>query len=93
MKSNGPSLEEVDLLLDELESVLETPILPQAEEEESYQLCFDFPPQVWQEFLSYCKQNELDPAQQLREAAVSYYRDRVLEYRARKRTCENTHFE
>jgi hypothetical protein len=89
MKSEEPSLKHVDLILDELESALDTPIEPQEEGDESYQLYFDFPPQVWKDFLSYCKQNELDPAQQLREAAVSYYRDQVAQYRTRKKAFDS----
>jgi hypothetical protein len=38
-------------------------------------LYLELPSEIWAEFQEYCKQNELDPAQQVREAVASYYKD------------------
>jgi len=36
---------------------------------------------IWEGFLEYCRQNELDADQQLREAAASYYQDLLKSYK------------
>jgi hypothetical protein len=41
--------------------------------------------EIWKGFLEYCEQNELDPVQQIREAATSYYQDLLKTYRIRKK--------
>lgn len=39
--------------------------------------------EIWEQFLEYCLQNELDPDQQLREAVASYYQDVLKTFRIR----------
>lgn len=39
--------------------------------------------QIWEQFSEYCKQNELDPAQQMREAVISYYQDILRQYKTK----------
>jgi hypothetical protein len=38
---------------------------------------------IWEQFSEYCKQNELDPAQQIKEAVISYYLDILRQYKTR----------
>lgn len=46
-------------------------------------LRFECPTDVWEQFVEYCKRNELDPAQQIREAVISYYRNLWETYKIR----------
>lgn len=39
--------------------------------------------QIWDQFSEYCTQNELDPAQQMREAVISYYQDILRQYKTK----------
>jgi hypothetical protein len=48
-------------------------------------LRFECPSAIWEEFADYCVRNELDPAQQIKEAIISYYRNLWQTYRIRKR--------
>lgn len=48
-------------------------------------LRFECPTEVWDEFAEYCKRNELDPAQQIREAVISYYKNLWQTYKIRKK--------
>ncbi|MGI0015559.1 MAG: hypothetical protein ACREBU_19255 [Nitrososphaera sp.] len=48
-------------------------------------LRFECPSAIWEEFADYCKRNELDPAQQIREAVIGYYRNLWETYRIRRR--------
>lgn len=52
---------------------------------EKYQLVLECSTSVWQNFVDYCKRNELDPAQQLREAVVAHYRDMLQAYKLERR--------
>ena len=51
--------------------------IPGREESSTQQeiLYLDLPTEVWQQFVQYCKQNELDLSQMIREAVASYYLD------------------
>lgn len=89
LKTEQPSLAEIDELLKDLERVSDMTVTSQSDDtEERYQMYLDFPTDVWQVFLEHCRQNELDPAQQLREAVISYYRNLVEAYRNRRRAAE-----
>ncbi len=46
-------------------------------------LYLELPTEIWTKFQEYCKWNELDPAQQIREAVASYYRDLLQIYKMR----------
>jgi len=48
-------------------------------------LRFECPSVIWEEFAEYCKRNELDPAQQIREAIIGYYKNLWQTYRIRRR--------
>jgi hypothetical protein len=48
-------------------------------------LRFECPTEIWDEFVEYCKRNELDPAQQIREAVISYYRNLWETYKIRRK--------
>ena len=48
-------------------------------------LKFECPTEVWEQFADYCKRNELDPAQQIREAVISYYKNLWETYKIRKK--------
>ncbi|MGH9879008.1 MAG: hypothetical protein ACRD5H_15365 [Nitrososphaerales archaeon] len=45
--------------------------------------------EIWAGFLEYCKSNDLNPAQQVREAVASSYRDTLKMYRFRARQTLN----
>lgn len=49
-----------------------------------------FPSDIWERFLEHCRQNELDPNQQITEAVASYYRDLLETYRIRARISADT---
>jgi hypothetical protein len=48
-------------------------------------LRFECPTDLWEEFTEYCKRNELDPAQQIREAVVGYYKNMWQTYKIRRK--------
>lgn len=48
-------------------------------------LRFECPTDLWDEFTEYCKRNELDPAQQIREAVIGYYKNMWQTYKIRKK--------
>ncbi len=48
-------------------------------------LRFECPTAVWEQFTEYCKRNELDPAQQIREAVIGYYKNLWQTYRIRRK--------
>jgi hypothetical protein len=87
------TIEEVDTILEELDTAMEKPSAfvskPIAEIELIFNkivercLSIDDPGKIWEQFSEYCKQNELDPAQQMREAVISYYKDMLRIYRIR----------
>ena len=91
------SVAEIDRLIQNLDDALDTcvPTLDNDEiksvgtsgqkEQEEYALRFEFPAEIWQQFVEYCKQNELDPAMQIREAVASYYKDLLKIVRIRTR--------
>lgn len=55
-------------------------------------LRFECPTEVWEEFAEYCKRNELDPAQQIREAVIAYYKNLWQTYRIRKKLYDKSDF-
>lgn len=91
-------VKEIDQIIFDLDTALDAPSRKdkvktikdalatfQKSEEKNYSLCFNCPPELWDMFLEYFKQNELDPEQQIREAIVCYYRDLLRLYRSRAR--------
>lgn len=48
-------------------------------------LRFECPSAIWEEFVDYCKRNELDPAQQIKEAILAYYKNLWQTYRIRRK--------
>ena len=48
-------------------------------------LRFECPTELWEEFSEYCKRNELDPAQQIREAIIAYYKNLWETYKIRRK--------
>ncbi|MCI0561798.1 MAG: hypothetical protein MN733_25205 [Nitrososphaera sp.] len=92
------SLEEIDKILTDLEKSLEisTPgegvsvleiqtgeKIPSPSDKSL--LRFECPAAIWEEFADYCKRNELDPAQQIKEAVICYYKNLWETYRIRKK--------
>lgn len=85
------SVEEIDRLIENLDKAMDTSAasndnvdtsIENAEpssgsnvEKVGQALYLELPSEIWAEFQEYCKQNELDPAQQIREAVASYYKD------------------
>ena len=85
------SIEKIDELIENLEKAQDksgqSSISPNSEEAN---LILRFPSEHWQEFVEYCKQNELDPARQITEAIASYYVNMLLTCRARLRMQNNS---
>jgi len=98
MSDKELSVEDVDKILFDLENSLDssapavevsvfnlrdTKDIPTSEDRSL--LRFECPSALWEEFADYCKRNELDPAQQIREAVIGYYRNLWQTYRIRRR--------
>lgn len=97
-------MEEIDAILSDLEASLDTrmpgegiTILEGRDGSEAplsqFDPCllrFEFPSAIWQEFADYCKRNELDPAQQIREAIIAYYRNLWQTYRIRRKLSDDS---
>lgn len=86
------SIEEIDKMLTDLESALDSTVSKDVPEEQSkvfmeknYKLYFECPTEIWLRFQEYCKTNDLDPSQQLREGIAAHYRDILQAYKAMKR--------
>ena len=82
------SIEEIDRLIENLDKGLDSSNNNHNESQSDAgegALHFEFPQEIWSQFVEYCKQNELNPAQQLREAVASYYKDLLKIYRIRIR--------
>lgn len=92
------SVEEIDKILEELENSLDvrTPGTgasvfeirdgtDKASNGDASLLRFECPTELWEDFTEYCKRNELDPAQQIREAVLSYYKNMWQTYKIRKK--------
>ena len=76
MPPNHTAVKEIDKMIEDLNKAVDSPV--NATEENSGQqkmLYLDLPADVWQNFIEYCKRNELDPSQMVREAVASYYLD------------------
>jgi hypothetical protein len=84
---NQLSIEEIDRLIENLEKGLDSSNNLHGSQSDNWEgtLHFEFPQEIWSQFVEYCKQNELNPAQQLREAVASYYKDLLKIYRIRIR--------
>jgi hypothetical protein len=92
------SMDEIEKILQELESSLDIRSSGQnanvfeikdandhSSSTDNSVLGFECPTALWEEFAEYCKRNELDPAQQIREAVLSYYKNLWQTYRIRKK--------
>lgn len=87
------SLTEVDRLIDNLDDVMDKSARgesmlstdPQYLFNKIVEHCYSAEnvDQIWEQFSEYCKQNELDPAQQMREAVISYYQDILRQYKTK----------
>ena len=90
------SLEELERLINNLETAMDRSANQKPDTESSSNvperdaIHLQFPSDVWERFLEHCKQNELDPHQQITEAVASYYRDLLETYRIRARISSNT---
>lgn len=95
---NELSIEEVDKILQELENSLDIRTsereanvfeIRDGKEHSAYGdsslLRFECPTDLWEEFAEYCKRNELDPAQQVREAVIGYYKNLWQTYKIRRK--------
>ncbi len=96
-RSNQLSLIEIDRMIASLERAMDTEAASgqghttvqeqqseaksKGKEETILRLQFDSG--VWEQFIEYCRQNELDPDQMIREAVASYYLDLLKTYRGR----------
>lgn len=85
-------LNEVDRLIDNLDDVMDRSARgeetltrePQYLFNRIVERCYSADvDQIWEQFSEYCKQNELDPAQQMREAVISYYQDLLRQYKTK----------
>ena len=84
MPSNHTAVKEIDKMIADLNNAVDSPVT--ATEEDSGQqkiLYLDLPAGVWQNFIEYCKLNELDPSQMVREAVASYYLDLLRTLKSR----------
>jgi hypothetical protein len=84
MPPNPTAVKEIDKMMADLNKAVDSPV--QSSEEDSGQqkmLYLDLPAGVWQNFIEYCKQNELDPSQMVREAVASYYLDLLRTLKSR----------
>ena len=80
------SIEKIDQLIDNLEKAQDKSGQSTiASDSEEAKLILQFPSEHWQQFVEYCKQNELDPARQITEAVASYYVNLLVTCRARLR--------
>ena len=92
------SIEEIDKILQELENSLDIKTsdrganifeIKEGKGHSSYGdsslLRFECPTDLWEEFAEYCKRNELDPAQQVREAVIGYYKNLWQTYKIRRK--------
>lgn len=85
------SIEKIDELIENLEKAQDKSGQSSiASSSEEAKLILQFPSEHWQEFVEYCKQNELDPARQITEAVASYYVNLLVTCRARLRTQKNS---
>jgi hypothetical protein len=103
--SEDISIEEIDQILRELEDSLD--IKPSDSGANVFEirdgsegnlngdsslLRFECPTDLWEEFAEYCKRNELDPAQQIREAVIGYYKNMWQTYKIRKKHFDKSDF-
>ena len=92
------SIDEVNKILLELESSLDIKVSEQGASvfevkdgnehsfnSDSSLLRFECPTALWEEYSEYCKRNDLDPAQQIREAVISYYMNLWQTYKIRRK--------
>ena len=92
------SIEEIDKILQELENSLDIRTSDRGANvfeikdgsdhnanSDNSLLRFECPTDLWEEFTEYCKRNELDPAQQIREAVIGYYKNMWQTYKLRKK--------
>lgn len=87
------SLSEVDRLIDNLDDVMDKSARGESTFSSDPQYLFNGivercysamnVDQIWDQFSEYCKQNELDPSQQMREAVISYYQDILRQYKTK----------
>lgn len=100
---NDLSVEDIDKILQDLENSLEIKTSDQAanvleikEAKEHFSgadsslLRFECPTALWDEFTEYCKRNELDPAQQIREAVIGYYKNLWQTYKIRRKLYDDS---
>jgi hypothetical protein len=97
------SIDEIDKVLQELENSLDIRTSEQKanvfeirdSKEHSASgdgslLRFECPTDLWEEFTEYCKRNELDPAQQVREAVIGYYKNLWQTYKIRRKLYDDS---
>lgn len=87
------SLSEVDRLIDNLDDVMDKSAREESTFSSDPQHLFNWivercysamnVDEIWDQFSEYCKQNELDPSQQMREAVISYYQDILRQYKTK----------
>lgn len=87
------TIEEIDEVLRTLELVTDETTLSNGAIKQSankYALYLECPTDIWDTFIEYCMQNELDPAQQVREAAIAHYVNLLQTYKIRKRLSDDS---
>ncbi len=87
------TVSDVDRLIDNLDEAMNMSATSRKELQSELQYLFDrivercFSSEnvnaIWEQYSEYCKQNELDPAQQIKEAVISYYLDILRQYKTR----------
>ena len=100
---NDLSVEDIDKILQDLENSLEIRTSEQAANvfeikdakehfsgADSSLLRFECPTALWDAFTEYCKRNELDPAQQIREAVIGYYKNLWQTYKIRRKLYDDS---